>query len=301
MVDTESTRCGVVAIIGEPNAGKSTLLNQLVGTKLSIVTPKVQTTRFNVRGVCMEGAAQLIFVDTPGIFDAGKRFEKAMVGAAWAGAGDADAVLLLLDAQAGIKERFTELVQRLKQLVGKPVFLALNKVDAIDKPTLFTLAQQADAFGLFQRIFMISALTGDGVPSLKVALAAAMPQGPWHYPADQASDIPLRLLAAEITREKLFMKLEQELPYALLVETEKWEEGEKNITIAQVIYVQRDGQKGIVIGKGGQMLKSVGMAARRELEALTEKKIHLELFVKVRPDWKETRDAYRLLGLEFKA
>lgn len=292
-------RCGVVAIIGEPNAGKSTLINKLVGGKVSIVTPKVQTTRFNIRGVCAYGDSQLIFVDTPGIFNAEKAFEKAMVNAAWAGIGDADCVLLLLDAKLGLKAGTKALLEKLKKHCKKPVCLALNKVDTIDKPALFELAQLCNALMPFDRIFMISALKGDGVEDVKHHLAAIMPEGPWLYPEDQMSDISMRLLAAEVTREKIFLKLEQELPYSIFVETEAWEETELAIKISQVITVQRDGQKKIMIGDKGSMIKNVGIMARKELEFMTGKKIHLALFVKVRAGWKDDSENFRLLGLEY--
>jgi len=295
------TRCGMVAIIGEPNAGKSTLINQLVGGKVSIVTPKVQTTRFNVRGVCVQGDSQLVFIDTPGIFGAAKMFEKAMVAAAWSGAGDADCVLVMLDAKVGLKDSTRELLEKLKSNKGKkPICLALNKVDMVEKGKLFELATECNNAGVFDRIFMISALSGDGVEDVKTWLAGKVPEGPFLYPEDQMSDIPMRMLAAEVTREKLFMKLDQELPYAVFVETESWEETEHRITIKQVILVQREGQKKIIIGDKGSMIKNVGIASRKELERMTEKGIHLELFVKVKPGWKEDSESYRLLGLDFK-
>jgi GTPase len=293
-------RCGVVAIVGEPNAGKSTLINRLVGGKVSIVTPKVQTTRFNIRGVCAYENAQLIFVDTPGIFEAAKSFEKAMVQAAWSGIGDADATLLLIDATAGLRDNTRQIIETLKKQKRKAVFLAINKIDRVKKPVLFELAKACDEYGLFERIFMISALKGDGVEDIKKHLAASMQEGPWLYPEDQMSDIPLRMLAAEVTREKIFLKLEQELPYAIFVETEKWEETEGMVKIMQAILVQREGQKKIVIGNKGEMIKHIGISARRELEKLIGKQVHLELFVKVKPGWKEDRESYRLLGLEFK-
>ena len=295
---SENRSCGVVAIIGEPNAGKSTLINQMVGGKVSIVTPKVQTTRFNVRGICREGEAQLILVDTPGIFDAQQSFEKAMVSAAWAGIGDADAALLLVDCKAGIRESTQKLFTKLTAQT-KPLFLALNKIDKVSKERLMELASACGELGLFRDIFMICARSGDGVGKLRQALASAMPEGAWHYPEDEMSDISLRLLAAEITREKLFLLLSQELPYALLVETESWEESASLIKISQAVYIQRENQKKIVIGEGGSMIKRVGMSARRELEKMTGKKIHLELFVKVRSGWKEDRESYRLLGLDY--
>ena len=297
---SESTRCGVVAIIGEPNAGKSTLINHLIGGKVSIVTPKVQTTRFNIRGVCVEAQSQLIFVDTPGIFNADKAFEKAMVQAAWAGIGDADAVLLLLDAKQGLKDGTRQLLAALKKNCKKPVCLAINKIDTIDKPTLFELAKACDAIMPFEKIFMISALKGDGTKDVKSHLAAKMPEGPFLYPEDQMSDISMRLLAAEVTREKIFLKLEQELPYSVFVETESWEETDTSIKIAQVITVQREGQKKIMIGDKGAMIKHIGIASRKDLERMTEKHIHLALFVKVRSGWKDDSENFRLLGLEYK-
>ena len=297
---TIESRCGIVAIIGEPNAGKSTLINKLVGGKVSIVSPKVQTTRFNVRGVCVheekDTRAQLIFVDTPGIFNAAKSFEKAMVSAAWSGIGDADAVLMLLDAQYGLKDTTAELMEKLKTS-KKPVFLALNKVDAVEKGKLLTLAQQCANTGAFAEIFMISAFNGDGVREVLSSLSSVVPEAPFLYPEDQMSDISMRLLAAEITREKIFMKLDQELPYSIFVETESWDETDTSVKIAQAILVQREGQKKIMIGDKGSMIKSVGISARKELEHMVGKRIHLELFVKVKPGWKDDAESYRLLGL----
>lgn len=294
------TKCGIIAIAGEPNAGKSTLINRLVGSKISIVTPKAQTTRFNVRGVCVEGEAQMVFVDTPGIFSADKQFEKAMVRAAFSGIGDADAVLFMLDARKGLKDGTVQLIEKLKKNYEKPIFLALNKIDGFDKTKLLELAKQCDAFGMFKQIFMISALKGSGVEDIKKHLAEAMPEGAWLYPEDQMSDIPLRLLAAEVTREKIFLKLGQELPYAAFVETEAWEEMGGLVKISQVIVVQREGQKKIVIGDKGAMIKAIGMASRKELEKLLEKRVHLALFVKVRAGWKDDIESYRALGLEYR-
>lgn len=295
-----TTRCGVIAIIGEPNAGKSTLINHLVGGKVSIVTPKVQTTRFNIRGVMVSGNSQLIFVDTPGIFDAAKSFEKAMVQAAWSGIGDADAVLMLIDAKLGLRDSSRQIIEVLKRNKNKPVCLAINKVDTIEKTKLFELAADCHDYKLFDHIFMISALKGDGVKDVSAYLATEMPEGPFLYPEDHMSDIPMRLLAAEVTREKLFLKLDQELPYSIFVETETWDETDTSITIAQAITVQREGQKKIVLGEKGAMIKAVGTEARKELMRMTDKRVHLNLFVKVRSGWKDDSESYRLLGLEYK-
>lgn len=292
-------KCGIVAIIGEPNAGKSTLINRLVGGKVSIVTPKVQTTRFNIRGVCVHADSQLVFIDTPGIFTAEKNFEKAMVQAAWSGIGDADAILLLLDVTKGLRDNVLAIMERLSEQ-KKPVCLVLNKIDEIEKNKLFELAGECDKRGKFAKIFMVSALKGDGVADIVTYLSGIVPAHPWLYPAEQMSDISMRLLAAEITREKIFLRLEQELPYAIFVETENWEESDNFVKIAQVVLVQREGQKKIVIGDKGKMIKEIGISARRELEKALDKKIHLELFVKVKPNWKEDSESYRSLGLEFR-
>ncbi|MBV8938659.1 MAG: GTPase Era [Alphaproteobacteria bacterium] len=280
-------RCGMVAVIGAPNAGKSTLVNRLAGGKVSIVTPKEQTTRFRVRGLCMRGDAQLIFIDTPGIFDGRRAFEKGLVEEAWAGVADADALLAVVDASKGMDATSLGLMERLRERRGgKPLVLALNKVDAVRKPFLLKLAAVCGELGLFERIFMISAATGDGVEDVAAHLAPLMPEGPWLYPPDQLTDQSLRALAAEITREKLFMQLRQELPYDLTVETETWEERAELIRISQKIVVEREGQKKIVIGEGGAGLKTIGIAARLELERMLGKRVHLELFVKVDKQWK---------------
>jgi GTP-binding protein Era len=281
------THCGIVAIVGEPNAGKSTLINRLVGGKVSIVTPKAQTTRFNIRGVCIHKESQIIFMDTPGIFDAPHAFEKGMVKAAWTGIGDADAVLLLIDAERGLRESTLQLIEQLKKNCKKPVILAINKIDSIKKPVLFKLAETCQNYELFERIFMISALSGDGVDDVKAHLATKMPEGPFLYPPDQMSDISMALLAAEITREKIFFKLGQELPYSIFVEPEAWEETPTSLKVSQAILVERDGQKKIVIGEGGTMIKAIGISSRTELEKVVGKKVHLALFVKVKPNWKE--------------
>ncbi len=293
-----SRKCGIIAVLGEPNAGKSTLVNQLVGSKVSIVTPKVQTTRFNVRGVCIFEDTQFIFVDTPGIFDATKPFEKAMVNAAWAGIGDADAALLIIDGTKPVTDAFKAIVVQITTS-KKPIFLAINKIDKLKKDKVLALMAEYNDMADFAGVFMISALKGNGTEYLKEHLARAMPATEWLYPEDEMTDIPMRMLAAEITREKLFFILGQELPYAILVETEAWEEKENIVRISQVIYVQRESQKMIVIGTGGAMLKRIGTSSRRELEAMLEKKVHLSLFVKIRENWKEDQAIYRMLGLEY--
>jgi GTP-binding protein Era len=296
---TAAPRCGFIALIGAPNAGKSTLMNRLMGTKVSIVTPKVQTTRSRVVGVLVHGAAQLVFVDTPGIFAPKRRLERAMVTAAWTGATDADVVLLLIDAQRGIDDDVRLILDGLKQQTRKAV-AALNKVDSVRRESLLGLAAALDAEGLFGEIFMISALTGDGVGDMLPKLSAMLPEGPWLYPEDQLSDMNERLFAAEITREKLFLDLHQELPYSLTVETDNWEEREDgSVRIDQTIYVEKPGQRAIVLGKGGQMVKRVGAAARAELEALLERRVHLFLFVKVRERWRDEPARFRAIGLEF--
>jgi GTP-binding protein Era len=295
-------RCGFVALLGAPNAGKSTLLNSLVGAKVAIVTRKVQTTRSRLRGIAVEGASQIIFVDTPGIFAPKRRLERAMVAAAWSGARDADVIALVFDAnRKGIDPDSRLILDGLKDF-GQRVILLLNKVDVVKRPRLLELAAKFEAEGLFDRIFMISALTGDGVGDLRAFLAAAMPEGPWHYPEDQLSDLPLRLMAAETTREKLFQRLHQELPYALTVETERWQDFEDgSVKIEQTIYVQRDTQKAIVLGKSGQSIKEIRGDSQKELEELLERKVHLFLFVKVRRNWIEDPERYRDWGLDYEA
>ncbi len=306
------TRCGFAALIGAPNAGKSTLMNAFLGTKVSIVTPKVQTTRTRVLGIEItkapdgtpEGGVQIIYVDTPGIFTPRRRLDRAMVAAAWQGAGDADVICLLVDAErylAGRDRDTNEIVAKLKD-TRRRAHLLLNKIDLVRKPDLLALAESFTAEGVFDRVFMISALKGDGIDDLRTALAAAMPPGPWLFPEDQLSDMPDRLLAAEITREKLFLDLHQELPYSLTVETEDWENlKDGSARISQVIYVERDGHKGIVLGKGGAQIKRVGAASRRELEELLGRRIHLFLFVKVRRRWQDDPERYRDWGLDFNA
>jgi GTP-binding protein Era len=292
-------RCGYVAILGAPNAGKSTLVNRMVGAKVSIVTPKVQTTRARVIAIAIVGAAQLVFIDTPGIFQPKRRLERAMVEAAWAGAADADQVVLLVDAERGRDRETDGIVEGLKR-AGRKAILALNKIDLIERPKLLALAQSLSAEGLFADIFMISALDGDGVEDLKRHLAAAAPEGPWLYPENQLAVMPERLLAAEITREQLFMQLRQELPYSLTVETETWEDRKDgSARLDQVIYVERDSQKAIVLGKGGSMVKRIGQLARAEMKRAFGRPIHLFLFVKVRENWTDDPERYREMGLDF--
>ncbi len=299
-------RCGFTAIIGAPNAGKSTLVNALVGSKVAIVSPKVQTTRMAVRGVAMDGDTQMVFVDTPGIFKPRRRLDRAMVNAAWAGAGDADAVVLLVDAaELGASPRghaasdTHAIIAELKK-DNRKAALALNKIDGMKRTDLLPLVQQLSSEGVFEEVFLISALKGDGVADLRAWVSTRMPDGPWLYPADQAADIPSRVLASEVTREKIYLRLHDELPYASMVETEKWEERKDgSVKIDQTIYVQREGQKAIVLGKGGATIKLIGEMARKELEELFQRRVHLFLFVKVREDWAEQRENYREMGLEF--
>jgi len=294
-----ATRCGFVALIGAPNAGKSTLLNALVGSKVTIVSRKMQTTRSLIRGIAVEGDAQLIFVDTPGIFAPRRRLDRAMVTTAWTGAHDADLVGLLIDARKGIDEEAETIVGRLGE-VKQPKLLILNKVDVVPKETLLTLAKTANDKAPFEATFMVSALKGDGVADLKAWIAKRVPEGPWLYPADQMSDAPMRQLAAEITREKLFERLHQELPYHSTVETEAWKKLRKgDIRIEQTIYVERESQRKIVLGKDGASIKAIGEAARKEIADIAEAKVHLFLFVKVREGWGEDPERYRAMGLEF--
>ena len=294
------TRCGFVALVGAPNAGKSTLLNTLVGQKLSIVSPKVQTTRRRVLGIATTGASQIIFVDTPGIFAPKRRLDRAMVAAAWQGAGDADLVVVLVDVSSGkVDQDSTGLIAKLKE-ERRQAILALNKIDLIRRDKLLALSARLNESGMFSDTFMISALTGNGVADLSKLLAARVPAGPWHFPEDQLSDMPMRLLAAEITREKLFLQLYQELPYSSTVETETWEEfKDGSVRISQAIFVERDSQRAIVIGKGGARLRSLGESSRRELEEMMERRVHLKLFVKVREDWTDDPERYREMGLDF--
>jgi GTP-binding protein Era len=293
------TRCGFVALIGAPNAGKSTLLNALVGSKVTIVSHKVQTTRALIRGIAVEDKAQLIFVDTPGIFAPKRRLDRAMVTTAWSGAHEADLVGVLIDARKGIDEEAEALLERLADVKG-PKILILNKVDVTAKEALLKLTQAANDKTKFESTFMVSALTGDGVADLRRWLAGRMPLGPWLYPPDQISEAPMRQLAAEVTREKLFERLHQELPYHSTVETEQWKELRGNaVRIEQTIYVERESQRKIVLGKGGATIKAIGEASRREIEKITEGKVHLFLFVKVREGWGDDPERYRAMGLEF--
>ena len=298
----EDTRCGVVAIVGAPNAGKSTLLNQAVGAKVSIVTHKVQTTRTRIRGIAVAGESQIVFVDTPGIFMPRDRLQRAMVDAAWRAVGDADVVIHLHDAARGaLSEEATELARRLAQRSSHLV-LALNKVDKIKRDALLALTQSFQSAADYKAVFMISALTGDGVDDLIAYLAAEVPPGPWLYPEDQLSDLPQRLIAAEVTREKLFLKLHQELPYALTVETESWEAFQDgSVKISQTIYVTREGHKRMAIGKGGQTIRAVREEAQAELAEMLGTKVHLFLFVKVRERWHDDPERYREWGLNFTA
>ena len=294
-----SRRCGFIALIGAPNAGKSTLINALVGTKVTIVSHKVQTTRTLLRGIAMEGSAQLVFLDTPGIFAPRRRLDRAMVTTAWSGAHDADIVAVLIDAKSGLNDDAEALLKKLEE-VRQPKVLILNKVDLVEKAKLLAMAQAANEAAKFETTFMISATKGDGVADVRQWLAAHVPQGPWHYPEDEVSDAPVRQLASEITREKLYLKLHQELPYQSTVETESWtERKDGSVRIEQTIYVERDSQKKIVLGKGGQSIKAIGEAARRELADILEKKVHLFLFVKVREGWGDDPERYRQMGLEF--
>jgi GTPase len=293
------TRSGFVALIGAPNAGKSTLVNQLVGSKVSIVTHKVQTTRALVRGIVIHDRAQMVLVDTPGIFKPKRRLDRAMVTTAWGGAKDADLILVLIDAELGINEEAEAILDSLHEKKRK-VILVLNKVDRIEPPKLLELAQKANDKVNFDKTFMISALKGYGCKDLLQYLADNLPEGPWYYPEDQISDMPMRMLAAEITREKLYLRLHNELPYSSTVETESWEEKpDGSVRIAQVIYVERDSQKKIVLGHKGDAIKSIGQAARKELMEILEQKVHLFLFVKVRDNWGNDPERYREMGLEF--
>jgi GTPase len=297
--DLPQTHSGFVALIGAPNAGKSTLLNQLVGAKVSIVTHKVQTTRAIVRGIATHNQAQIVFVDTPGIFKPKRRLDTAMVTTAWGGAKDADIILVLIDAERGIKGDADAMLDRVAT-AGQPKILILNKLDRVKPESLLALSEAANARVEFKRTFMLSALNGSGCKDLLDYLADALPVGPWYYPEDQISDLPMRQLAAEITREKLYLRLHQELPYSSHVETEKWEEKKDgSVRIEQVIYVERDSQKKIVLGHKGETIRSIGQASRKDIGDILEQKVHLFLFVKVRENWGNDPERYREMGLEF--
>lgn len=300
--DTAQTRCGFISLIGAPNAGKSTLLNRIVGTKVSIVTPKVQTTRHRVLGIVMKDDVQVIFIDTPGIFSPKRRLDRAMVSAAWAGARESDIVALLVDVSRKQPDTDVDTIVAGLQDSGRKAVLLLNKIDRIKREKLLEISARLNDSGVFTDTFMISALKGDGVKDFVETLAARLPEGPFMYPEDQVSDMPMRLMAAEITREKLFMQLQQELPYSCAVETELWEERKKGgVDIGQVIYVSRAAHKGIVLGKGGSRIKTIGTAARKELEEILERKVNLKLFVKVREKWIDDPERYREMGLDFNA
>jgi GTP-binding protein Era len=292
-------KCGLVAVVGAPNAGKSTLVNALVGQKVAIVSPKAQTTRARLMGIAIEGNAQLLLVDTPGIFEARRRLDRAMVAAAWGGASDADIIALVIDAKTGLTARVEPLVAALRDR-PEPKLVILNKVDVADKAKLLAVAQRVQEALDPQEIFMVSAVTGDGVAGLKAALAARLPAGPWHYPEDQVSDATDRMMAAEVTREQIYLQLHAELPYASAVETEKYDERKDgSVAIHQQILVGRDTQRAIVLGKGGARLKEIGSRARHQLESLLGRKVHLFLHVKVRPEWEEDRTLYKDIGLDW--
>jgi GTP-binding protein Era len=294
-----ATRSGFVALIGATNAGKSTLVNRLVGAKVSIVSHKVQTTRAIVRGIAIHKRAQIVFMDTPGIFKPRRRLDRAMVTTAWGGAKDADAIMMLIDSERGLKGDAETILEGLKE-VEQPKMLVLNKIDQVSREDLLKLAAAANEYVEFERTFMISALNGSGCDDVLDYLAMKLPEGPWYYPEDQISDLPMRQLAAEITREKLFLRLHQELPYASHVETEKWEERKDgSVRIEQVIYVERDSQKKIALGKNGEAIKAISMASRKELSEILEQPVHLFLFVKVRENWGDDPERFREMGLEF--
>lgn len=312
-MSAETTRAGFVAVIGAPNAGKSTLVNALVGEKVSIVTRKVQTTRFPVRGIAMEGRAQIVLVDTPGVFAPKRRLDRAMVKSAWAGAQDADAVVHVLDAEGraavmhgeadGARKRCAEdddrVIDGLKA-AGRKAILALNKIDLMPRDQLLAVSQALYETGVYSDVFMVSALKGEGVADLKRKLAGLMPEGPFLYPEDQAADVPSRVIAAEITREKVYERLHEELPYASMVETEAWKrQRDGSVRVEQIIYVEREGQRPIVLGKGGATIKKIGELARADMESAFGRRIHLFLHVKVRPGWSEERSRYAAMGLEF--
>lgn len=300
---TSETRAGFVALIGEPNAGKSTLLNRMVGAKVSIVTHKVQTTRARIRGVCMEGQSQIVFVDTPGLFRPRRRLDRAMVAAAWGGAADADIIVLLVEAHRGLTDGVQAIIDNLKDKIPSTaiVALAVNKIDKVKAETLLALTAKLNEAFPFAKTFLISAERGYGVDDLREWLAAEIPAGPWFYPEDQIADLPMRMIAAEMTREKLTLRLHEELPYQLTVETEKWEDRPDGSTrIDQVVYVARDGHKGIVLGAKGETIKAIGQQARAEIATFLDRPVHLFLTVKVRPNWLEEAERYSEMGLDFK-
>lgn len=302
MSDAAQQRAGFAALIGEPNAGKSTLLNRMVGAKVSIVTHKVQTTRARIRGVAIEGDSQIVFVDTPGLFQPKRRLDRAMVAAAWGGVTDADVVVLMVEAHRGVTKGVEAILERLGDVgKGRTVALAINKIDRVEAPVLLGLTQDLNERFAFEETFLISAEKGHGTKALREWLAARMPVEPWLYPEDQIADLPLRMIAAEMTREKLTLRLHQELPYQLTVETENWEERKDgSCKIDQIVYVMRDGHKGIVLGNRGETIKSVGKAAREELVEFLGRKVHLFIQVKVRPGWLEDSERYSEMGLDFK-
>lgn len=296
------SKAGFVALIGEPNAGKSTLLNTMVGSKISIVTHKVQTTRARIRGVALEGESQIVFVDTPGLFKPRRRLDRAMVAAAWSGAADADIVVFMVEAHRGITPGVRAILEELKEMAEhRPIALAINKIDRVSSEALLELTEDLNGQLAFAQTFMISASKGYGVGDLKTWVAQSLPEGPWLYPEDQIADLPMRMIAAEITREKLTLRLHQELPYQLTVETENWQERKDgSVRIEQVVYVMRDGHKGIILGNKGETIKAVSMTARRELSEMLERTVHLFLQVKVRQGWLEEAQRYSAMGLDFK-
>ena len=296
------TRSGFVALIGEPNAGKSTLLNQMVGAKISIVTHKVQTTRTRIRGVSIENQSQIIFVDTPGLFIPRRRLDRAMVAAAWNGAADSDITLLMVEAHRGLTEGVEKIISSISEIgMNGKLALVINKIDKVKVNDLLSLSKEINVRHPFVETFMISAEKGKGINDLRRWLASNLPEGPWLYPDDQISDMPLRMIAAEITREKLTLRLHQELPYQLTVETEKWEEKvDKSVRIEQIIYLSRSGHKGIVLGKKGETIKAVSMASRLSIEEFLGARVHLFLRLKVREKWMEETERYSEMGLDFK-
>lgn len=296
------TRCGFVALIGEPNVGKSTLLNRAVGARIAPVTHKVQTTRARLRGIAVSAATQIVFVDTPGLFRPRRRLDRAMVAAAWSAADDADVTLLMVEAQRGLTDGLARILENLAaHTTGRKVALVVNKIDRVRRDALLALVAEMTGQWSFEETFLISAETGDGVDALVDWLAGCLPEGPWHYSEDQIADAPMRAIAAEITREKLTLRLHQELPYQLTVETENWQDmKDGSARIEQVVFVAREGHRGIVLGKRGETIKAVGVASRRDLSTLLERPVHLFLDVRVKPNWQEDRERYERIGLEFR-